>query len=360
MIDQARLVQRFLDLVAIPSPSSQEQAIGAELIKRFAALGGQVAQDEHGNIVAHWPDGQGDWLLLSAHMDTHAHDTPIRPQIRNGVIYSDGTTILGSDDKSGVAVILETLQSLCEDGFPHPPVEVVISVGEERGLVGAHLLDTGALRARQGYVVDGDGPTGGIEIGTPTLDSIDVVIRGRKAHASKEPEKGISAIRVAAEAIAAMPLGRVDFETIGNIGVIQGGSAPNMIPDEVHIRGQARSHNHAKLERQVAAMVRAFEETAGRHGAQVGIKVTRHELSYRLTEATPVVAHATEAARRLGIEPRLDGNATATDANVFNQVGITCAVLATGVEDKHTLREHIAIDDLVNAARLLAEILATL
>jgi tripeptide aminopeptidase len=360
MIDEARLLRAFLDLVAIPSPSGQEEAIGTELMNRLSAMGGEVERDEHGNVIARWPDGQGDWLLLSAHMDTHEHDTPIRPQIHDGVIHTDGTTILGSDDKSGIAVILETIQSLHEDGLPHPPLEVVVSVSEERGLVGARLLDKTKLRARRGYVIDGDGPTGRIEIGTPTLDSLEVVVRGKRAHASKAPDNGISAIRVASEAIAAMPLGRVDKDTIGNIGVIRGGSAANMVPDQVHILGQARSHKDSKLAVQVAAMIGAFEDAAARHGARVETQVTRRENGYRLTAKTPVVVHAVTIARQLGLMPCLDDNATATDANVFNQVGITCAVLATGVEDKHTLQEHIAIADMANAARLLAAIVSNM
>lgn len=358
MIRVDRLVRTFLDLVAISSPSGNEDEIARELKARLSALDGIVIQDEHGNLVARWPNGAGEWQLLSAHMDTHEHATPIRPQVRDGVIYSDGTTILGSDDKSGLAVILETLESLQEDGISFPRLEVVATVGEEKGLIGARLLDKTELRSRSGYVVDGDGPAGRIEVGTPTLDSIEALIRGKKAHASKEPENGISAILVAAEAIAAMPLGRVDPMTIGNIGVIEGGTAPNMIPEEVRISGQARSHDDELLAHQVEAMVSSFEEAAARHRAQVEVRVTRRETGYQLTAETPVVARALEAVYRLGLVPTLDGNATATDANVFNQVGITCAVLATGVEDKHTSQEHIAITDLVAAARLLEQIIA--
>jgi tripeptide aminopeptidase len=357
MIRRDRLVKTFLDLVAIPSPSGMEHKIRQELISRLEALGDDVSCDEHGNVIARWSEGSAEWLLLSAHMDTHEHSNPIRPQISDGVIRTDGATILGADDKSGLAVILETLQSLLEDRIALPRLEVVLSVAEEKGLVGAQLLDKTQLRARSGYVIDGDGQTGRIEVGTPTLDSIDVLVRGKTAHASKEPEKGISAIRVAAEAIAAMPLGRVDPMTVGNIGVIEGGTAQNMIPGEVRIGGQARSHDESLLARQVEAMVSAFDEAASRHGAQLEIQVTRREAGYRLTAETPVVARAIEAAHRVGLSPVLDGNATATDANVFNVVGITCAVLATGVQDKHTSQEHIAISDLVAAARLLETLL---
>jgi tripeptide aminopeptidase len=266
LINQSRLVQTFLELVAIDSPSGQEEAIGANLMQRFAALGGEAARDKHGNVIARWPGNGDDWLMLSAHMDTVGKDTGIRPAIRDGIIYSDGTTILGGDDKSGIAAILEVLVSLAEDKLNHPPLEVVISVGEEVGLQGAKWLDKSQLRARRGYVLDSGGAIGSIVVSAPSQDSLRVVVHGKKAHAGSEPENGINAIRVASEAIAAMPLGRIDFETTANIGVIEGGTATNIVPDEVKVRGEARSRDGAKLAAQTAVMVRAFEEAAARHG----------------------------------------------------------------------------------------------
>jgi tripeptide aminopeptidase len=357
MIQPDRVVRTFLDLVAIPSPSEREDEIRIELATRFRALGSDVSVDEHGNLVARWPAGSYQWLLLSAHMDTHEHDRPIRPILRDGVIRTDGTTILGADDKSGLAVIIEALHAVQEAGHPCSGIEIVVTVAEEKGLVGARLLDKTQLRARTGYVVDGDGPTGRIEVGTPSLESIDVLVRGKTAHASKEPEKGISAIRVAAEAIAGMPLGRVDAASIGNIGVIEGGTAANMIPAEVRIQGQARSHDATLLRRQVSAMVEAFERAAARHGAELELQITPRESGYQLAPDAPVVVDAVAAARSVGVIPILDGNATATDANVLNEFGIACAVLSTGVEAKHTPQEHIAVADLVAAARMLEVLL---
>jgi tripeptide aminopeptidase len=356
MINETRLVQTFLDLVAIDSPGGQEAEIGAELIRRLSELGAQVFRDEHGNVIGRWDSSQGDWLLLSAHMDTVGKDTGIKPQIRDGVIYSDGTTILGADDKSGIAIILETIHVLREARLPHPPLEVVFSVGEELGLKGAKLLDKSRLRARRGYILDTGGPVGTIVNSAPSQDSLQVTVYGKKAHAGSEPEKGINAIRVASEAIAAMPLGRIDPETTANIGIIQGGVATNIVPDEVHIRGEARSRDESKLAAQTAAMRAAFEEAAQRHGARVEWKATRSYRGYRLAEETPVIAEAMAAARRLGITPLLVPSGGGTDANIYAEVGIACAVLSTGMQEAHTPQEHIAIADMVTAARLLAEI----
>jgi tripeptide aminopeptidase len=359
LINESRLVQTFLELVAIDSPSGQEEAVGALLMQRFAALGGEVVRDEHGNVIARWPGAGNDWLMLSAHMDTVGKDTGIRPQIRDGIIYSDGTTILGGDDKSGVAAIIEVLLSLREENLPHPPLEAVISVGEEVGLQGAKWLDKSKLRARQGYVLDSGGAIGSIVVSAPSQDSLRIVVRGKKAHAGSEPENGINAIRVASEAIAAMPLGRIDFETTANIGVIEGGTATNIVPDEVNIRGEARSRNSAKLDSQTAAMVHAFEDAAARHGARAEIAVVRSYNAYRFTPETPVVVRAAQAARRLGFEPTYRDSGGGADANIYAQAGIYCAVLSTGMDDVHTPQEHIAISDMVDAARLLQEIVIT-
>ncbi len=358
MINESRLVQTFLDLVVIDSPSGQERDVADELSRRFTALDGEVVRDEHHNLIARWPAvrSQGDWLMLSAHMDTVGTDVGIKPQIRDGIIYSDGTTILGGDDKSGVAAILEVIQSLQEDGAPHPPLEVVISVSEEVGLAGAKLLDKSRLLARRGYVLDSGGPIGTVVTSAPSQDSLRITVFGKKAHAGSEPEKGVNAIRVAAEAIAAMPLGRIDAETTANIGVIEGGTATNIVPDEVNIRGEARSRDNDKLAAQVAAMAAAFQDAAERNGGRVEFKIIRSYNTYRLTEDTPVVAHAIAAARRLGFTPLLKASGGGADANIYAEHGITCAVISTGMAEVHTPHEHIAIADMVDATRLLAEI----
>ena len=304
MINESRLVQTFLDLVAIDSPSGQEQAIADDLVKRFTALGGEVVRDERHNLIARFPNGSGDWLMLSAHMDTVGTDVGIKPQIRDGIIFSDGTTILGGDDKSGVAVILEVIRSLQEEGVAHPPLEAVISVSEETGLQGARWLDKSQIRSRSGIILDGGGPLSNIVVSAPSQDTLRVTVYGRKAHAGAEPEKGINTIRVASEAIAAMPLGRIDEETTANIGVIQGGTATNIVPDEVFIRGEARSRNDEKLAKQTAGDGRGLRGRRERNGARVEVKIQRSYNSYALTEATPIVAKAMAAIRAARADAR--------------------------------------------------------
>ena len=254
---------------------------------------------------------------------------------------------------------METIRSIKEDVLPHPPLEVVISVSEELTLRGAKALNKGKLLARRGYVLDSGGPIGTIVTSAPSQDSLEITVHGKKAHAGSEPEKGINAIRVASEAIAAMPLGRIDEETTANIGIIEGGVARNIVPDEVRMQGEARSRNDLKLAAQTAAMAAAFQEAAERHGARVEFKFTRSYSTYHWTESDPIVALAMAAARRLGFPPVLEASGGGSDANIYADAGIACAVLSTGMEDVHTSQEHIAIADMVNSARLLQEILVT-
>ncbi len=359
MIDEGRLVRTFLDLVAIGSPSGEEAAIAAELTRRFTAMGGECETDENNNLIARFSGSRdGEWLMLSAHSDTVGQDRGIKPVIRDGVIYSDGTTILGADDKSGVAVILEVIESVREDGIPHPPLEVVISGSEEVGLRGARTLDKAKLRARRGYVLDSGGPSGTVVTSAPGQDSLELTVHGRTAHAGAEPEKGINAIRVASEAIAAMPLGRIDEETTANIGIIRGGVATNIVPDNVYVKGEARSRNEFKLAAQTAAMAAAFHEAAERHGAHVELKVKRMYTTYALPEDHPVVQTAVRAIEGLGWTPLIKASGGGTDANIYSEHGIHCAILSTGMAEVHTPNEHVAIADMVNAATLLQEIVA--
>lgn len=353
MINSDRLVRTFLELVRIDSPSGHEAEIGRHLEARLQRLGLATETDAIGNLVGRTADGRGPWLMLSAHMDTVGTDRGIRPVIRDGVITSDGTTILGADDKSGVAVILEVLTVLQEQDLPHPPLEVVITVGEERGLYGARQMDLRRLRARQGIVLDAGGPIGHLVVSAPSQDSLRFVVHGVSAHAGSEPEKGINAIRVAAEAIAAMPMGRIDPETTCNVGIIEGGTARNIVPDRVTVIGEARSRDNAKLEALTASIVAAFQAAADRHGARLEAHVERTYQTYRLDENTPIVRAVAAAARSLGHEVRLRASGGGTDGNIFTAGGIPCVVISTGMAEVHTPNERIAVADLVASAQLL-------
>lgn len=352
MIERERILQTFLKLARISSPSGHEEQVAAAITAHLANLGVACENDEHGNLLARVP-GVGEPLLLTAHMDTVVPCDHVQPVVRDGVVYSDGSTILGGDDKAGVAIILEVVEALLRDGVAHRPLELLFTVREEIGLEGARLFDKTRLQARQGIGLDAGGDAGIIVGSAPSQDSLFVTVRGRTAHAGAEPENGINAIVAAARAVARMPLGRIDAETTANIGVIQGGAATNIVPDCVTLRGEARSRDAAKLAAQTQAMVAAFHEAAAEMGATAEVEVQRRYDAYRLTEETPTVQLVMAAMRGLGITPRLVPTGGGTDGNILNLAGIETVQISAGMDEVHTTHEHVAVDDMVQGAELL-------
>jgi tripeptide aminopeptidase len=356
MINRNRLISTFLKLVQIDSPSGQEEEIARYLMARLARLGLLVARDKTGNVIGRLA-GEGAPIFLNAHMDTVEPGRGVKPTITAGIVTSDGTTVLGSDDKSGVAVILEVLRVLTEQGLPYPPLEITLTVREEIGLEGAKGLDLNAFRAKEGIVLDSGGEIGTIVVSAPSQDKLKAVIYGKTAHAGVEPEKGVNAIVVASEAIVAMPLGRIDEETTANIGRIQGGTATNIVPDRVEIAGEARSRNEEKLEAQMQVMTEALKNAARRHNATVEIDVQRSYSTFKLSEEDGIVRRAVAAAKTLGLTPALVPSGGGSDANIFNAAGIATINVSTGMDKVHTTEERIAVGDLVKSAEFLLAIL---
>jgi tripeptide aminopeptidase len=359
MINETRLLETFLDLVRIDSPSGEEATIALELVKRLRHLGLTVELDPMNNVVAKLP-GQGAPVLLAAHMDTVMPGCGVEPVVKDGVVHSDGTTILGADDKAGVAVILELLQTIVEHDLPRPSLEVVITVQEESGLEGAKALDKSRLQARVGISLDAGDFPGRIVVSAPSHNLVSATIHGKAAHAGGRPEEGVNAIVVAAEAVVDMPLGRIDAETTANIGLIKGGTARNVVPDRVELGGEARSRQLAKLEAQTARMVKAFQEAAQRHGATVDVETRRAYDGYTLTEADPVVCRLMTACRAAGVEPALVPSGGGSDANIFNAQGMQVVNLSTGIHKEHTTEEHIALADMVICAQIALEFIGDL
>ena len=359
MVNAQRLLDSFVELVRIDSPSGEEADIASHLADRLKGLGLTVELDALHNLVARWP-GQGQPVILAAHMDTVMPGRGIQPVVKDGIVRSDGSTILGADDKAGIAVILETLAVLAETGQPHPPIEVVITVQEETGLNGARALDRTRLQSRLGISLDAGGPPGAIVVSAPTHDLVTAVVHGQAAHAGANPEAGINAIKVAAEAIHNMPLGRIDAETTANIGLIQGGRARNIVPDRVELTGEARSRNVAKLDAQGAAMRRALEDAARAFDTTVEVNINRSYLGYELGPDAAMVHALSQACRAEGVEPELVPTGGGSDANIFNGDGRQVVNLSMGASGEHTTHEQVAVDDMVMCARIVLSCLRSL
>ncbi len=356
MVNEDRLLYTFLDMVQTDHRSGEEQLLAQRIVTRLRTLELKAHIDKAGNVIAHLP-GKGETILLSAHLDSVDPCTGVVPIVEGGIVRSDGRTILGADDISGVAGILEALQVLAEKKIPHRPVEVVLTVQEETGLNGSKSLDYSELKARIGYAFDASGPFGTIIVAAPSHNMVYATIHGRAAHAGVAPEEGIDAIRVAAEAIGKMPLGRIDEETTANIGIIRGGIATNIIPDRVELEGETRSRDERKLRRQTRAMTEGLEEAAKAYGAEVKTRVERAYNGFRLTEDDEVVRLAMQSIEAIGVPPTLAASGGGSDVNIFNAHGIASTNLSTGMMKAHTTEEWIAVEDLVRCARVVLELI---
>ncbi|HEX6288116.1 MAG TPA: M20/M25/M40 family metallo-hydrolase [Herpetosiphonaceae bacterium] len=356
MINSDRLLDTFLTLVRVDNPSGQEQAMAQTIVGMLRERGLQPEQDAKGNVIARVP-GQGQPLLLSAHMDSVAPAVGKCPVVDGDTVRSSGDTVLGADDLAGVTAILEGVSARMESNEPHRAAEIVFSVEEEVGLNGARSLDFGKLTARQGVALDLNGEVGGICVAAPAHSQLTVTITGKAAHAGVAPETGVSAIVVAAEAISRMPLGRIDAETTANIGTISGGAARNIVPEQVKIVGEARSRDEAKLDRQTAAMRQAFEAAAQRHGAKVDFQEFRAYGAQKISPEAPIVQLCRAAAERSGLKPYLIETGGGSDVNIFNMHGIEAVNLSVGYKEIHSTNEHIAIADLEKCARLVFALL---
>lgn len=369
MIDEKRLLKQFIELVEIDSPSRKEGKILCYIRGVLEGMGLEVHEDDAasatcgdaGNIMAKIPATVQDVpsILLNAHMDTVSKGEGVKALVEDGFVRSVGNTILGGDDKSGIAIILETVRALKEDGEGHGPLEILFTVSEEIGLLGAKHFDVSRIESGFGYALDSS-LTGCLIHAAPASNHFKATFYGREAHAGLVPEEGASAIEMASRAIAGMTLGRIDYETTANIGKIEGGRATNIVPGLAVIEGEARSHSPEKLAKQTEAMeaaarkaVMAFEDK----GAKVDVEINQDFPALSLDRKSRVVSLAEKAAKKAGFSLELKAAGGGSDANIFNGKGIDVAILGTGMSKVHTSEEEIKISDMTDCARLLFEII---
>jgi tripeptide aminopeptidase len=373
MINSNRLAETFQSLVQIDSVSRNEAQICQKLEAMLKSLGAttQIDNSRHatgsntGNLIARFSGTvKAAPLLLNAHMDTVEPGNGVKPVFRDDVFTSDGTTILGADDKSAIAILLEVLTVIQENRLPHGPLEVVLTVCEEIGLLGAKHLDMNLITATYGYALDAT-DTHGVITRAPGANKLAFIVHGKDAHAGAAPEKGINAISIAAKAIAGLTLGRIDHETTCNIGIIQGGIATNIVPPQVIVQGEVRSHDPLKLKDITQIMAAAFEGAikqyeplsadAGRPSLETHIEPDF--AGTHIPDDHPVVLLVMKAARNIGQSMVTKITGGGADANVFFERGIMTGVLGTGMRDMHTVRESVRLSDMVMTSELLLEII---
>ncbi len=374
MINSERISNEFAQQTAIDSPSFKEAAMADYLRQRFAQLGATLVEDRAADQIGSQSNNlifriagtkPGKPLLLSAHMDTVGPAEGVEPVLIDGVFRSAGNTILGADDKAGIAEIIEALEVLAEQEIAHVPLEVAITVCEEVGLLGAKHLDFSLLNAKRGIALDTTGISDVIHK-APAANRFKVKIIGQEAHAGVIPENGISSIQIAAKAISRMQLGRIDEETTANIGIIKGGQATNIIPRQTILEGEIRSHNPDKLQeltRQIIALIEEEVETAriSVDGTEIkaSMSLDLHEEypSMHVDKQAEILQLITGAAEAINFPLHIKAAGGGSDANILNAHGIQCVILGTGMNKVHSVEEEVRVEDMVQIARLLVEII---
>jgi tripeptide aminopeptidase len=367
-MNAARLLDTFLELVRIDSPSLREADVATYCQRVLEQAGCTVRFDDSaaqtgsntGNLIALLPArrtersvgvGEGR-LYFSAHMDTVSPGEGIEPVIADGIIRSAGSTVLGGDDKAGIAAILELVRTLAEGDEPHPEIGVLFSVGEEIGLRGAHATDEGLFNGEPCFVLDANGSPGVVVIGAPFHHVFTATFSGRAAHAGIEPEKGVSAIVLASQAVLAMRLGRLDEHTTANVGSISGGNATNIVPDSCVVRGEFRAMDERRVDEVKAQLASAIADAVRDTGGSVEVDWEEEYPGFGVPEDSPLVQLVLGEARRLGLPAQATVSGGGSDANVFAGKGARPLVLGTGMTDVHGPDESLAVVDLEDLTRL--------
>lgn len=350
-----RLLETLLELVRIGSPSGREGALARRCAEILREAGLEARIDDSapltgsdtGNVIATMPgSGSERTVLLSAHLDCVQPCEGVMPVVRDGIVRSSGATVLGVDDKAGIAAIVEVVRRLRSAPGTHAGVRVVLTVQEELGLQGAKALAPSDVSGDLAIVLDAGGPVGGIVTASPTHYTFVADFEGRAAHAGVEPEKGASAIGMAARAIAAMPTGRLDEGTTANIGTIEGGVATNVVASAARMTGECRSLDPERIEQVRAAMETVMVQAAEAGGGRVEVAWTREYTGFHFADDDPAVRLAIEACERCGIEPRTYRTGGGSDGNIIAEMGVPTVVLATGMTSVHGTDESIAVAEL--------------
>src|SRR5450830_108416 len=351
-----RVVTLFCELARISSPSGKERAAGNYVLAYLRGLGLDPHEDgsaplipgEAGNIVCRLPGAQdgGVPIMLCAHLDTVPPQGPIEPLVSDGIVRNSAGTILGADNKSALAAMLEAARRIVKEHRPHAGVELVLTVMEEVGLQGAKLLELSSLEAKLGYVYDQAAPIGEVILGTPYHRELHASFIGRAAHSGIAPEEGRSAIVACARAIADFRLGRIDEETTANVGVVRGGQARNIVPGLCELEAEIRSHDERKQLELIEEMLETIAFAAEQSECRTETKVIEIYRGYRFKPGDLPVVLARNALESCGIEPKLGLTGGGADANIFNAGGLPCVNLSNGMAHIHSPEEEIAVDDL--------------
>jgi tripeptide aminopeptidase len=371
LVNRDRITDSFMDMARICSPSRQERAFAGFLRKEFEKLGIELHEDasavkvggDTGNLTGKFINPSKiksavRSIFLLAHLDTVCVNGDIIPVVKNEKITNENKNcILGGDDKVAIAAILEAVKVITENSIRSRDIDLIFTVAEEIAVLGAKFLDVKAVKSRYGFVFDGEGDIGTIFNRAPYHNTFEIKIKGRAAHAGAEPEKGISSIKAAANAISRLNPGRVDHDTTYNIGTINGGAAINIVPEYTNIKAEARSLVEEKLEKLSSEIREVFTGSVKEYGAKISIKTEREYDGFYVSDDEVPMSLALRALGNMGIKPAVVSTGGGSDINILNSRGKRALNLSSGMENIHTCREYVKTGQLANLAVLIIELL---
>ena len=350
MIQKERLLQTFLTLLKINSYYPDEEEVMQVLRAKLTRVGMTFSEDQARNLLGTWA-GTGNMIetepvLLCAHVDTVRPTIGMEPIVRDGRVWSDGSSVLGADDKAAVAAIVEAIESIADQAVDHPPVEVLFTVGEDIGHIGSKAFDVATVQSKLAFIPDSGGPVGQIIIASPWSQSLKVKFHGRAAHAGIEPENGQNALLMAARAIASLPWGQIDDQSTANIGTVVGGEAANIVAPEAEMVVQIRSLSQQKHLRYIDDVLQACTQAAADLGGSMEHEVLMQMSGFEFETSDPIVQRAISAIESTGRKPSSTVSCGGSDANELNAKGLKTLVLSVGYEDIHSNQEAMPLDEL--------------
>jgi tripeptide aminopeptidase len=363
-INRKRLLNTFLELVRIDSLSKDERAVADWIKRKVRNMGFAIKEDQAakkiggncGNLIVLVKGTLPGTVLLNAHIDTVVPGRGIKPKVQKDFVVSSGKTILGADNKAGVAVLLELLELICKNNLLTPNLKIIFTVAEEIGLEGAKTLSKKDIKADYGYVLDG-GDVNLIVNQAPTQINYEVEITGKAAHAGIHPEKGVSAIKVLSHVISRLPHGRLDKETTANIGIVRGGNATNIISEYAYAKGEVRSRNRKTLNRAVEKIKKILNAETKRGGAKYELRLREVYSSFEVKPKKPFVKALVLAAKSLGVKTKIVPTGGGSDANIFNALGVPSIIVGVGADNVHTQNERLILSDFYLGAEILLKTL---
>ncbi len=368
-MNEKRLVNEFCKLVSIDSPSFHERKMADVLKGYLEELGFEVCEDNAGEIynsecgnLYGYLEGtmEGEPILFSAHMDTVAPAMGKKAVLKeDGRIESDGTTVLGADDLSGIVAILEAIRSLKENNIPHRGIEVLFTIAEEPYLRGSEVFDYSKIRSKEAYVLDLSGPIGGAAHIAPSIIKIEAEIKGKASHAGFAPEMGLNAIVLASKVISRLKLGRIDEETTANIGIITGGLATNIVPDSCKIQGEVRSTNHEKALEEAENIKSIFTETIRELGGNCQVDIIIGQYAYAVKDDHRVIKRYEKVCNELNIPFQLNRTFGGSDNNNFFRHGINGIVIACAMNQVHSCNEYTTVQDLMKVTCIVQKLMTS-